>query len=143
MENSIIWLHEKALSTNHPIFQDFTQSTSVIHIWDNDYLKKRNYSLKKLIFLYETLCSFPVEIIEGNTLKILQSFNVEKIFIPQTPDSHIRAIVERLSTGKTVVEVPETPFCHLNLPKRKDRFFNYWKIAKKQVFLKNGGIPSN
>ena len=138
MKKPIIWLHEKALSNDHPVFKDPYQSTRTIYIWDNGYLKKRNYSLKKLVFLYETLCSLPVEIIEGDTLEVLKSFEVELILIPQTPDSYIKAIVQQLSLSKATLEVPETTFSSFATGKKMGRFFKYWKVAKKKAFLKNG-----
>ena len=141
MKNAIIWLHEKALSTNHPVFNGSCKSTRIIHIWDNGYLKKRNYSLKRLVFLYETLCSLPVQIIEGDTLEVLQSFEVEQILIPQTPDSYIREIVETLSIRKATLEVPGTIFSATGLDEKMGRFFKYWKVAKKKAFLKDGMYP--
>ena len=59
-ESHAIWLHEDMLSTAHPVFEqaDFKNEKPLsFFIWDQEYFKAQNYSLKRLVFLYETLCA--------------------------------------------------------------------------------------
>lgn len=39
MTKSLIWLHEEALTANHPVFKAAPKDTSAIFVWDDNYLK--------------------------------------------------------------------------------------------------------
>ena len=63
MSKEIIWVHEKALNSN--LLADIDDNKKALFIWDNSYFQSRSYTLKRLVFIYETLCQLPVEIIQA------------------------------------------------------------------------------
>ena len=121
-----IWLHEKAL---HNKYED----ARAIFIWDDAYFQNRQYSLKKLVFIYESIRACDnLTILYGDTVCILNLFKTG-VYIPATPDSYINAIIQRLSIPYTLVHAP--PFVELPESFRPTRFFKYWSKAKKTAFL--------
>lgn len=145
MSNQIIWLHDKALSQAHPALDERNESTRVIHVWDDAYYQGRSYSLKRLVFIYETLCELPVEIIHGNTIEVLQSLRPDKIIIPYTADTVIKKLSDDLSKVTEVEIVKEKPFVAVAEDEAFKRFFKYWNKAKNTAFLINGedNAPGN
>ncbi len=138
MTKQIIWLHDKALSQNHPVFDNMCEDTKAIYIWDEEFFKKRSYSLKRLVFIYETLCQFEVEIIKGDTLEVLKSFNPKRILIPFTVDTQIQKVINQLSKVFIVEIIEEKPFVNIGSDYESNRFFKYWNEAKNSAFLING-----
>lgn len=136
--DSVIWLHEDALRENHPVFLQ-AQTSTAIHVWDDAYLQSQNYSLKRLVFLYETLCELPVEIHTADTLQQLQSLKQHHIYIPYSSNPYIKDIVQKLSNTKTIHWVHETPLARLKTDTPNRKFFQYWKKAEKTVFQHNAG----
>ena len=55
MRNSLIWIHEDALRITHPVFKLAPNGTEALFVWDNPYFQKLDYSLKRLVFIYESL----------------------------------------------------------------------------------------
>lgn len=138
MDNNMIWLHEKALSNSHLVFQQGDKHTKIIHVWDDDYLRKRAYSLKRLVFIYETLSELPVEIIYGNTINVFKQLRPQKILVPHAPDSEIRKICTQLAQSMPVDMIHDTAFVELSNTHDFKRFFQYWKKACKSAFCING-----
>ena len=139
MSGAIVWLHEDALRITHPVITAAQKGSRIIHIWDDAYLQAAGYSLKRLVFLYETLCELPLEIIHGNTFDMLQQLDAVEIYIPASVNPFIQEIAGRLSKNRKVILVAEEPFVTLKNQQDFTRFFSYWKKAEKTAFLKNGG----
>jgi hypothetical protein len=133
----ILWLHEDALR------QNFIQADRTIHIWDDAYLQEQNYSLKRLVFLYETLCELPdVEILHGNTAEILRAVAPQTLMIPETLNPFMREVAASLSATINIKWLAETPFAIIRKPREYRRFFQYWNQAEKAAFLHNGGADA-
>lgn len=138
MDNNIIWLHEKALSNYHLVLQQSDEHTKIIHVWDDEYLRKKAYSLKRLVFIYEALGDLPVEIIYGNTINVFKQLSPQKIIVPHTLDSEIRKMCTQLSESMPVDMIHGTDFVELSNTHDFKRFFQYWKKACKSAFCING-----
>ena len=80
----LLYIHEKGLGDNQPIFSRMAPNSRALFIWDDAYFKKRNYSLKRLVFIYETLTTMPVEIVHGKTLDIVKEIAPKKVITPYT-----------------------------------------------------------
>ena len=93
---------------------------------------------KRLVFIYETLCQMPVEIIKGDIFDIMKSFAPAKIKTFFTSDSKIQEIIQQLSQIYEVEVIRPEPFVQIANHDQFKRFFNYWNKAKKTAFLKNG-----
>lgn len=138
MSKTIIWLHEKSLSTPPKLLSLVNEKTRIIYVWDNEYFKNRGYSLKRLVFIYQTLCELPVEIIKGDTLQIFQSLNIDEIITPYTNDLGIRKLFEEISKHLILQVITSDDFVNVDNEYDFKRFFKYWNKAKKTAFLKNG-----
>jgi len=66
MSDLIVLLHEKSLRIPDAVVDRLEKDTRVIYVWDDAYYKNRGYSLKRLVFIYETSRSFNVEIVRDD-----------------------------------------------------------------------------
>lgn len=138
MLDLIVLLHEKSLRIPNTVIERLTEDTKVIYVWDDEYYKNRGYSLKRLVFIYESLCTLPVQILRGNAAEILTSFNPKKVLIPFTADTGLTKMSENLSRRFNVEIIKDDLFCEVNFDFETKRFFKYWKRAEKTVFFKDG-----
>ena len=134
----LFYIHDKALGSDCSIFSRTNSETKAVFIWDDYYFKQRGYSLKRLVFIYETLLELPLEIIHGNTLDILSEENFDHIVIPYSSDQVLKTLFSKIEKIKTVQYLFETPFVNLDRTVEFKRFFKYWNQAKKTAFLTNG-----
>ena len=139
MKAPLILLHEEALRITHPMFAVAPLGTHAIYVWDDEYWKQVQYSLKRLVFIYETLCAMPIEIIHGNAGDIVDELSPSILYVPATSNPYILAIHHDLQAHVTLERVEDEPFAMINHSKSFLRFFQYWKQAKETVFIRNGG----
>jgi hypothetical protein len=140
MNAPLIWVHEEALRLSHPVFKAVPNGTKAIYVWDDDYFRQANYSLKRLIFIYETLCELPVDIIHGNTLDVIRELAPPTLYIPATNNPLIVNIIASLEAIVPVKVVEDEAFAAIKKPSEFRRFFQYWNKAEKTAFLHNGGV---
>lgn len=138
--NEIIWIHDKALKKNYIKLKFLTDETKVIFIWDDNYFRKRFYSLKRLVFIYETLCQMSITIIYGDIFQVLSRFSPAKVRTFFTTDTKINEIILSLRKNYEVEVIPPKPFVQIPSSCGFKRFFNYWGEAKMSAFIKDGRI---
>ena len=138
MSDLIVLLHEKSLRIPNTVVGLSNKDTKVIYVWDDEYYKNRGYSLKRLVFIYESLCKLPVQILRGDTTQILTSFNPKKVFIPFTADTGLTKLSQSLSRSFNVEIIKDDLFCEEDFDIETKRFFKYWKKAEKTVFFRDG-----
>ena len=139
MAKEIIWLHEKALSLPQLEALGASEQSPALFVWDDAYFRSRGYTLKRLVFIYETLCALPVEIVLGETLAVLQQREPEIITTFFSADTRIAAMIEQLARVQRVEVIRPRPFVDIAEDYQFQRFFKYWNKAKKTAFLINGG----
>ncbi len=142
MNQPLIWLHEEALRTGHPVFTAAPDGTKAIFIWDDVYLRQLNYSLKRLVFIYETLCELPIDILRGDTVRIIKEIAPSILYIPETNKPHLISIVGNLRSVAKVEMIPDETFVTITKSSDLKRFFPFWNEAQKTAFQKNGGIDA-
>jgi hypothetical protein len=142
MNQTLICLHEEALRTSHPVFNAAPQGTRAIFVWDDDYLQKLGYSLKRIVFVYETLCELPVDIIRGDTVSVIKELGPSQLYIPESHKPHISSIINSLKLITTVEIIKDEEF--IKIPDTTDfkRFFKYWSLAERTASLRNGAIDA-
>jgi len=140
MAKVIIWIHDKAL--NHLFLQALDDHTRAVFVWDNQYFQDRSYSLKRLVFIYETLCQMPVDVIKGDTLEVMRSLAPNEVRTWFTADTKIKEIARLLSKNCNVEVIKPQPFAQISEAYEFARFFKYWNKAKKTAFLKNGSADN-
>ena len=142
MNQPLIWLHEEALRSTHPVFTAAPKGTKAIFIWDDEYLRQLDYSLKRLVFIYETLCDLPIDILRGDTVSIIKETAPSLLYIPETNKPHLISIVGNLKSVATIEMIQDETFVTMTKSSDLKRFFPYWNAAQKTAFEKNGGIDA-
>ena len=137
MADKLLLVHDKALRFGLDACE-VSERFKAIHIWDDEYYRAQRYSLKRLVFIYETLLDLPLEIIHGKTLDILSVENFDDIVIPYSGDQALKNLFSKIEKIKTVHYLFETSFVNLDRTVEFKRFFKYWNQAKKTAFLING-----
>ena len=135
MTKEIVWVHEKAL--NNSLLGNPKNNKLALFIWDNSYFKNRAYTFKRLVFIYETLCQMPVEILKGNTIDVIKSFSPSNIKTQFTVDTKIREIIQHLSKDHNIEVIKPVSFVEIPDDLEFKRFFKYWNKAKKTAFLQS------
>ena len=142
MNQPLIWLHEEALRVTHPVFSAAPEGTRAIYIWDDQYLRQLDYSFKRLVFMYETLCELPVDILQGDTVSILKQIAPSILYVPSTTKPHIASTIDQLISVTKVEMIPDENFVTITIAGDLRRFFPYWSMAQKTAFQKNGGVDA-
>lgn len=139
MNPALICLHEDALRNSHPIFNLAPMGTKAIYVWDDDYFRRVNYSLKRLVFIYETLCELPVEIIRGDTRSVIGAMAPSMLYVPTTNNPSLLTLFAGITSATQVKFVDDDVFAVTKKPIEARRFFQYWNKVEKSAFLHNGG----
>lgn len=134
MNKDIVLFHEKALNKNFPGSHEINGATKRLFIWDDQYFKRRGYALKRLVFIYETLCQMEIEIAQGGILEVLHLLSPEQIITFFTADTEIKKILTQLSSLYAVKIIKPDPFVITPDSHDNKRFFQYWNQAKKTAF---------
>jgi len=142
MNPALICLHEDALRMTHPIFTVAPIGTKAIYVWDDEYLRRANYSLKRLVFVYETLCELPVDIIRGDTGSVLATMTPAMLYVPATNNPALLAIFAGIKAAVPFNVVDDDAFAVMKRTTEARRFFQYWSKVEQSAFLHNGGAPA-
>ena len=134
----LFYIHDKALGNDCSIFFRTNSETKAVFIWDDYYFKQRGYSLKRLVFIYETLCSMPVDIIYGTTGDVINMLAPKKIITSFTADLPIQKIFKDISKQFELEFVYQPSFSHIDDSIEFKRFFKYWNKARKSALRIDG-----
>lgn len=142
MTQTLIWIHEEALRVTHPVFTSAPQGTRAVFVWDDKYFQQLDYSLKRLIFIYETLCELPVDIIRGDIIAVFKDLNPSQIFVPMSTKPHLVKLTDQLKSQTHIETIEDDMF--VDLPEKTDlkRFFKYWNLAQETASQQNGGLDA-
>lgn len=137
--NRIFWIHHLGLRTAPP--SESSSGDAYIFVWDNQLFERLGYTLKRLVFIYETLCEMPVHIAHGNTVEILAALPGDDIATWHSDAPDIQDIIGQLEAkNKKVHRLHETPFCSVDPQEEFRRFSKYWPKAEKTALLPDGKI---
>lgn len=142
MNQPLIWLHEEALRATHAVFTAAPAATEAIYVWDDAYLRQLDYSFKRLVFLYETLCELPVDILQGDTVSIIKQIAPSILYVPATTKPHLNSTIDQLKSVTKVEIIQDEDFVTITKAGHLRRFFPYWNMAQKTAFQKNGGVDA-
>jgi len=142
MNPALIYLHEEALRMTHPVFKVAPAGTKAIYVWDDKYFRTTDYSLKRLVFIYETLCELPVDIIRGDTISVIQQMAPSTLYVPATNNPFILSTLGELKSVTDVEIVEDEVFAIMKKPTEARRFFQYWNKVEKSAFQPDGGADA-
>ena len=129
--SAIVWVHWDALASDHPVMTAAPEEARRVFVWDAQETARRDWSLKRCVFILECLEDLDVELLEGRPSDILNGLNATEIYTAYSPDPYIRVEIDRIEADVTIVK-PQT---FVSVPDSVDmkRFFRYWNKAKKSV----------
>jgi len=139
MSRPIIWVHEDALRQSHPVFSK-AGAAQAIFVWDNDYFKSQDYTVKRLLFIYECLLEMDVTIIEGQTAAVLSDLSQGVIHTAKTLNPYFKAIIKDLRETSEVHITPDDLFSQVPYDADMGRFFRFWNKARKSMMKPNAGL---
>ena len=134
MNENLIWIHEDALREDHPAYEGLSLSACGFFVWDESYLRKVNYGMKRLIFIYETLCELGIPIYRGDIEEVVSSLmnehQAKHLLVADTPNPELLHIINNLSDTCRVRVTGDEEFVTFEREPKLKRFFGYWKKAK-------------
>lgn len=142
MNTPLIWIHEQSLRITHPVFSHAPIGTKAVFIWDDHYFHQLNYSLKRLVFIYETLCEMPVQIIHGDTVTIIRDMMPSALYVAASNKPSIISLFNELQKIASVQIIADEDFVLIEKSNDFKRFFPYWNLASKTALKNNGGIDA-
>lgn len=139
MHAPLIMLHPEALRATHPVFTAAPAGTRAVFAWDDAYMRAAGYSFKRLVFIYETLCELPLDILQGTMADVVTTLAPTIVYMPVTHNPLLSREIETVAALAPMQLVADEPFAHITKPGDLRRFFPYWNQAQKTAFLPNGG----
>ena len=130
----IIWVHDDALSRDHPVFEAAGPDARAVFVFDADYYRSKGYSLKRLVFIMECVEDMGVEVLEGDLVRTLRGLGASTLHVARSPNPHYRDVMDALRGDLSLNVVKERPFAQLGSDPDLKRFFRYWKKAQKDLF---------
>jgi hypothetical protein len=124
--SSVAWVHDDAL-------RHWYGHLPTVYIFDDAKLKREQWRLKRIGFLYECLLELPVEIRRGGVVAQVQDFQkqqgADSMVTQSTPDPHLRQQAAHLRAP--MLAPPD--FVHKEGKLDLRRFSKYWAKAKRAL----------
>ena len=114
----ILWIHDDCLGPESRVFAAYREAPAV-YVFDEAWIERRQWALKRIGFVYECLLELQVEILSGDVA---------------TPDPHLQEQILRIGRQTPVDTLHAEPL--VDLPGDVDlrRFSRYWKRAEAALF---------
>jgi hypothetical protein len=144
MSDTIVWVHDDALSPNNPALVAFAGAPA-LYVFDDAYLGERRYSLKRVMFIYECLLELPVVVRRGDVaeevLAFAQEHGAARVVTTEAVGPRFAAICESvrkgLPAGGRLEIAPVEPFAAVALDRlHLQRFTRYWSAVKNLALRK-------
>lgn len=135
--HSIVWVHGDCLRPDNPALIH-APTAPALFVFDDELLRDYRISLKRLVFLYESLCELPVTIVRGDVAHELRTFATQhhatRIVTTASVAPRFQQIVTILKKSHHVTVLAEEPF--VDIPGHTDikRFSRYWQAARPHLF---------
>lgn len=137
LNNPIIWVHGDNLNPHSPALTNHPDAPAV-WVWDDAYLRQANFSLKRILFIYECLLELPVTIFRGDVVAEVVAFaqaqQRQTIVTMGSPSPGFARICNQLRDQDFHLHIyEEAPFVTLPDPVDIRRFSRYWRQAQPQL----------
>lgn len=143
LKQTILWIHGDGLSPHSPAFQAYPDAPAVF-VWDDALLREWEISLKRIVFIYESLLELPVVIRRGDVVEQVIGYAQENGAAPGNPIRIVtnesasprfhnicQIIAKRLPSGSRLEVLQNDPFVdydgHIDLK----RFSRYWNTVRR------------
>jgi hypothetical protein len=133
----IVWIHGDCLDPGQEALRRH-DGAPALFVWDDDLLRRRQISLKRVLFIYECLLELPVRIRRGDVSEQLLAFAAAQgaaaIATSRSDSPGFEAIAGRLrAAGLELIIYDRQPL--VQLPEEPDlrRFSRYWRAALQRL----------
>ena len=131
---SVVWVHEDAITLDHPAVATVGPDARPVFIWDTAEHDRREYSLKRRVFIYECAHDLNIPIYAGDPYEILTALaNRSPIYAAGSPSPYINEVLSALRENQDVVVVDAPRLAHIPANTDTGRFFRFWNRAKKSA----------
>lgn len=133
---SLVWVHEDAITLDHPVMTAAGQNAQPVFIWDSKHHDAQAYSLKRRVFIFECVVDLGIPIYVGTPADILKDLAGDQaIYTAVSPDPYIQDVIAELKQTQDIVTVENRAFAAISEDADTRRFFRYWNQAKKTALL--------
>jgi hypothetical protein len=137
MSETIVWIHGDCLDPNGPALKAHPNAPA-IWVWDDALVEEWQLSLKRIVFIYESLLELPVVIRRGDVtaevLRFAGEHGARHIATAESPSPRFAAICRDLRQVMPVDVLPVVPFLDYQGKLNLQRFSRYWHTAERYVF---------
>lgn len=138
---TIVWVHGDNLNPNGPALRAHPGAPA-LWVWDEPLLRAWGISLKRILFIYESLLELPVVIRRGQMVAQIARFaaehNADTIATAASPSPRFAEICRRLrEAGFAVTVHEERPFVEPDRAYDLKRFSRYWRAAQQSALQRS------
>jgi deoxyribodipyrimidine photo-lyase len=139
-ENTVVWVHGDSLSPTQVALNAYPNSPA-LYVWDDALLEVYQITLKRLVFLYESLLELPVTVRRGDVAQEVISFARENkattVATTFSPSPRFEAIKAEVEKHLPVQVWHDTPFIRPEKPLNLTSHAYYWWTTKDQALSKS------
>jgi deoxyribodipyrimidine photo-lyase len=133
----LVWVHDDDLSPSSPTLATGPGSPAA-YVWDPALVEARGWTLKRLMFVSESLADHPAAQHLGPAAETLAALaagqDIDHIATTASPDPDVGAVVAALrSRGLRVTTFEPPAFVTLDRPVDLGRFSRYWRLAERRL----------
>ncbi len=129
----LIWLHPDCLAADNPAFQKYQQAKALF-VFDEAEIAAEQWTLKRIVFLYETLLELECGIERGDVVDRLLATGASKIVTVASVSPRFRELVAKLKASVEVEILPAVEFVDYRGSLDLKRFSRYWKRVEPVLF---------
>ena len=139
---SVIWVHEDAITLDHPIFSVAEPGAEPVFIWDTAEHDRREYSLKRRVFIYECAYDLDIPIYADDPREILSALSDGGlVYAAASPTPYIQQVLSDLGENHEVLTLKAPWLAQMHPNTDTGRFFRFWNRAKKSALTPSSENP--
>ena len=141
-ERAIVWLHDDALALDGRLAAA-APGAPLLYVFDERQMRALRWSLKRLVFVYESLLESGATIARGPIDATLAAFaaerGAERIVTRRSPDPWIKRTIA--ASSLPIVSVDPEPFVRIERKIDVRRFEPYWRSASYSLAASGATRP--
>ncbi len=131
--SELIWLHPDCLAADNPAFQKYPQAKALF-VFDEAEIASEQWTLKRIVFLYETLLELECDIERGDAVEKLLATGASKLVTVASVSPRFLELVTKLKASVEVEILPAVAFVDYRGSLDLKRFSRYWKRVEPVLF---------
>ncbi|MBD3767704.1 MAG: hypothetical protein IE928_07090 [Gammaproteobacteria bacterium] len=129
----LFWIHDESLCQP----AQATDDDLLVFCWHQDYFSQQAWSAKRLVFIYETLCTLPISIYAGDPNEIFsalkETHQISELLVQRPFDPQLKDHIERVSQTHTLNYYDPPRLIDDSRLKPSKRFHAYWQQIQAKL----------